>query len=95
VRSTRFGVLILHKSMQTVSERTDEPTYTVTWDDADKIAHEAGYDGLPMGWTMANGEPCLRKTNNTQYHPPLKVTSTFKDWIIKHAACSGEKLPPH
>lgn len=79
--------------MNTIVERTGEPAYTVTWKAADEVAQEAGYSGLPMGWTMANGEPCLMKANSSQRHPPLKVTDTFKRWIIEHATCSGLELP--
>ena len=41
VRSTRFGVLVLMRSMKTIVERTGEPAYTVTWNAADDAAREA------------------------------------------------------
>lgn len=42
VRSTHFGVLILRRSMETIVERTGEPSYTLTWEATEQVARQAG-----------------------------------------------------
>ena len=96
--AARFAVLVVESGLKAV-KATGVPTFTITWDQAQQRACEAGYvdNGfgyLPMGWFEGGRTACLSKTNTFQLHPPVRVGLAMKAFAAAHEDCAGLELLP-
>ena len=93
VVAARFAVLVVAAGVTSVKPN-GRPTFSISWNQAQDLAREAGYvdNGfgyLPMGWVGEGSFACLSRGTRSQHRPPLRVGLAMRAFAAAHEDCAG------